>query len=152
VAAAIGLVVLAGAFWLARRGSGDDVARFFTLATPSVCSTGQMEIDVANARFAAFLPNRQPERPGDKFLSVDVSMRNAGDAPQALDLAHFHVSDRPGRTFAAGTADGQQTKLAGSLGPGEAVSERLAFSFPASIGAAKLTYDDGCTRQEWLVP
>jgi hypothetical protein len=146
------VLVLIGAFWLARRDSGDDVARFFTLATPSVCSAGELSIDIGDARFAAFLPARQPERRGDKFLSVDVSMRNAGAAPQPVDFAHFTVSDRPGRTFAATPADGQQTKLAGPLAPGEAVSDRIAFSLPASVGAAKLTYDDGCTRQEWLVP
>jgi hypothetical protein len=152
ITAAAGLLVLIGAFWLARRDSGDDVARFFTLAIPSVCSTGELAIDAANPRFAAFLPDRQPERRGDKFLSVDVSIRNVGAAPQAVDIAHFQVSDRPGRTFPATTAGGQQTRLSGPLAAGETVSERIAFGLPVGVGAAKLTYDDGCTRQEWLVP
>jgi hypothetical protein len=148
----VGVLALIGAFWMARRNGGDDVARFFTLATPSVCSAGELRIDVGNAGFAAFLPGRQPERRGDRFLSVDISIRNAGAAPQVIDLAHFLASDRPGRTFPAAPAAGPQTNLTRPLAPGEAVSERIAFSLPASAGAAKLTYDDGCTRQEWLIP
>ena len=144
--------MLIGVVWLARRGGGGDATGFFTLATPSACSTGRLEIDAANARFAAFLPGHQPEHPGEKFVAVDVTITNAGAASQTLDIARFTLSDRPGRTFAAIPADALSAKLSGPLAPSAEASGRIAFGLPASVGAAKLTYDDGCTRQEWLVP
>lgn len=153
IAAGVAVAVLAGAgaLWLARRDSGDDVARFFTLATPAVCHTGELSIAVNDARFAAFLPGKQPINGGDKFLRVDVSIKNNGGTARAIDAAHFMLSEQSGGSYTE-TSDAGETGITSTLEPGETASGPVVFSIPASIGAAKLVYDDGCTRQEWVVP
>ena len=77
------MVVLAAAaggvaWWLLGRDSGQDVAAFFTLPTPTVGESGTLAITVSNGHFVAFTDGRQLAETGDKFLVADVTVRNDG--------------------------------------------------------------------------
>jgi hypothetical protein len=149
-ALAVALLTL-GWFWFGRDDRSGGVA-FFNLATPSVCRAGELSIGVSGGRFTAFLPGRKLTQLGDRFLSADVSLRNAGAVPQAVDLLRFTASDAPEHAFAVMEADDGQPGLTTLLSPDAEVSGKIAIELPPSVRAVKLTYDDGCTRQEWLLP
>ncbi len=146
-----GALAFAG-YWLFLRDGGEDVAAFFALPTPTICGAGELAIEATDAHFAAFTEGRAPARQGDKFLLVSISVTNRGKSAQVIEERHFSVTDRPGRSYGPAGLPGRSTRLAGSLGPGETVSDEAAFGVPAAVGAAKLVYDDGCTHQEWLAP
>lgn len=146
-----GAIALAG-YWLFLRDSGDDVAAFFALPTPTVCGAGELAIEATDAHFAAFTEGQAPPRQGDKFLLVSVSVKNRGASTQSMVEGHFRVTDRPGRSYGPTALAGRTARLSGRIAPGETASDVVAFGVPTAVHAAKLVYDDGCTHQEWLVP
>ncbi len=152
--AAVVLVVAAGgaAYWLFGRDSGDDVAAFFTLPTPTVCESGALAITAADGHFAAFTEGRELAQSGDKFLVASISVRNDGSAAMPVSEEHLYLTERPGQTHRPAALKGGAVALSATLEPGATASGVVAFSVSAPVGAAKLVYDDGCTHQEWLVP
>lgn len=154
VIAAVVIVAAAGvaAYWLLGRDSGEDVAAFFTLPTPTVCESGALAISASNGHFAAFAEGRELAESGDKFLIADISVRNDGSVVAPVSENSFYLTEHPGQRHQAAVLKAGAASLSANLGPGGTASARLAFSVPASVGAAKLVYDDGCAHQEWLVP
>jgi hypothetical protein len=148
LAAAVGV----GSWWLLGRDSGDDVAAFFTLPTPTVCESGALSVDVSNAHFAAFSPGRVLAETSDKFLVADIAVRNDGAAVATVSEDNFFLTERPGEQRSPAALVPSAKTLSAALDPGATLSGTLAFSVPPSLGAAKLLFDDGCSHQEWLVP
>lgn len=154
VVAVVVLVAAAGgvAWWLLGRDSGEDVAAFFTLPTPTVCESGALAITASNGHFAAFTDGRELAETGDKFLVADVAVRNDGSAAVPVSENAFYLTEPPGDMHPPAALKSGARSLSANLAPGAEATGTLAFSVPASVGAAKLVFDDGCTHQEWLVP
>ncbi len=137
---AIAVVVAVGAIVVASRlsgGDGADEASFFAEATAVTCNGSPAGITVDGARFAAFSGDLTAGG-SDKLALVDIRDANTrtGDAL----LQSFTLAE-PDETFTLERvdlmSDGRYT---------------LAFRVPKGSGAFKLVFDDGCAREEWLIP
>ncbi len=121
---------------------------FFIASTERPCTDSMLDISLNGARFAAFVAGAPPAPRGSKYAVIDITLSNRGTAPLQFDVAHFAMADAPGRRYDAVPA----APISPEIGPAQPVSGQLLFSIPSTAGAEKLSYDDGCLHQEWIVP
>lgn len=150
--AGIGVIAVAAFFGvraLVGGTSGPDVAAFFRAATPRPCAGARLTLSVSNASFAASRNGSAPAS-GGKFLIVDLAATGTADRERALVPQDFSLLDVEGRRYSLDpVSDAVWTPAPDATASSGAV---LAFGVPRDLGAAKLVYDDGCARQEWVVP
>ena len=151
-AVVVATAVLAGIFVAAvALRSDDEEARtraFFTLPTPSSCAGSDLEIVVDDRHFSAFVPGSGLRSVLGKFLLVNFAASGSA-LPSPTELAgRFILGEASGRRYTPVAEPGGATPLA-AASPRQ---QQLIFDVPLALSAAKLTFDDGCTHQEWIAP
>jgi len=129
----------------------DAAARFFTIPTRTICAGQDLVIEATGGRFAAHLFGEAP-RDGGKYLSVDVTAWNRSAGTASFTRSYFTLMESSGAAYTTVSLGESAGQLDRDIAAGGATSGPLIFIVPQSFGAGKLTYDDGCGRQAWIVP
>jgi hypothetical protein len=132
---------------------GDEGGFSFDDETPSPPRSGEVGEAVENGAYELTVHRVvDPVTPGDEFfgpdegnrwLMVEVSIRNVSDEAQDYGSYDFKVKDADNFEYTTGFVDLERELSSGTLLPGDTVRGQVGFEVPARAEIVRLIFDPG---------
>jgi len=148
--------------WLAACGSPPPHAALTPSPTPTggphhlgqTVTVPGWQITIASTKTATTIGLMAPAQHSDRFLILQVTLRNTGQAAATASDTSFYCLDANGTKYAMVQLPAGTPSIDGPLAAGHAASGQITYEVPASVQQFTIQYrsDAGTVLATWQLP